>query len=102
MFKDIFKTINSWTASNSTPPRYEAKNRLQLVLTNDRAGINPELVAQMREEILEVVSRYIDIDVDATEFLIQSTDRRTSLSANLPIKKVKRVKTPEPANTIDK
>lgn len=98
MFKDIFKTINFWAGSDSTP-RYEAKNRLELVLAHDRAGVNPELIAQMRQEILEVVSRYIDIDVEATEFLIESNDRTTCLSANLPIKKVKRVNIPEP--TID-
>jgi cell division topological specificity factor len=89
MFKDIVNTINSWTGS--TPTRHEAKNRLQLVLAQDRAGINPELVEKMRQEILEVVSRYIDIDLDATEFSIQTSDRKTSLSANLPIKKIKRV-----------
>ena len=89
MFKGIINTINSWTGS--TPPRHEAKNRLELVLAQDRAGINPELVTKMRQEILEVVSRYIDIDLDATEFFIQTCDRKTSLSANLPIKKIKRV-----------
>ena len=91
MFKDIINTINSWTGS--TPTRYQAKNRLELVLAQDRAGINPELVEQMRQEILEVVSRYIDIDLEATEFSIQTCDRKTSLSANLPIKKIKRVTT---------
>ena len=90
MLKGIIKTLNTLTGSTPPPPRYEAKNRLQLVLANDRAGINPELVAKMRQEILEVVSRYIDIDLEQTEFSIQSSDRRTSLSANLPIRKVKR------------
>lgn len=88
MLKDILQTINSWTGSNST--RYEAKSRLELVLANDRAGVNPEIINKMRQEILEVVSRYIDIDVEQTEFYIQTNERTTSLSANLPIKKVKR------------
>jgi cell division topological specificity factor len=88
MFKDIISTLNSWTAPKKS--RYPAKNRLQLVIAHDRAGINPEMIDQMRQEIIEVVSRYLDIDVDEMEFSIQSNDRTTSLSANLPIKKIKR------------
>ncbi|MGI0482690.1 cell division topological specificity factor MinE [Geminocystis sp. CENA526] len=88
MFKDIVNTINSWTAPKKS--RYRAKNRLELVIAHDRAGVNPELIDKMRQEILEVVSRYLDINVEEMEFSIQSNDRNTSLSANLPIKKVKR------------
>lgn len=88
MFKDIISTLNSWTAPKKS--RYPAKNRLQLVIAHDRAGVNPEMIDQMRQEIIEVVSRYLDIDIDEMEFSIQSNDRTTSLSANLPIKKIKR------------
>lgn len=91
MFKEIVNTINSWTGSNKS--RTQAKSRLKLVLSHDRAGINPEIIAKMRQEILEVVSRYLDIDVEETEFFIQSSDRKTSLSAKLPIRTFKR--TPE-------
>jgi cell division topological specificity factor len=88
MFKDIVNTINSWTTPKKS--RYRAKNRLELVIAHDRAGVNPELIDKMRQEILEVVSRYLDVDVEEMEFSIQSNDRATSLSANLPIRKIKR------------
>lgn len=88
MFKEIFNTINPWTSSNKS--RTQAKSRLKLVLSHDRAGINPEIIAKMRQEILEIVSRYLDIDVDETEFFIQSTERKTSLNANLPIRTFRR------------
>lgn len=91
MFKDILNTFNSWTTPKKS--RYPAKNRLQLVIAHDRAGVNPEMIDKMRQEIIEVVSRYLDIDVEEMQFSIQSNDRITSLSANLPIKKVKRSST---------
>ncbi len=97
MFKNIVGAIQNWTGS--TPTRYQAKNRLELVLANDRAGINPEIIQQMRQEILEVVSRYIDIDLESMEFSIQTNERKTSLSANLPIKKIKRVMESQPAQS---
>jgi cell division topological specificity factor len=98
MIRDILDTIASWTGNKKS--RYQAKNRLQLVIAHDRAGVNPEIVDKMRQEILEVVSRYMDIDVSETEFFITSNDRVTALTANLPIKKVKRTR--NIANVTDK
>ncbi|MGY6530458.1 MAG: cell division topological specificity factor MinE [Cyanobacterium sp.] len=88
MIKDIFNSITSWGSKEKSGR--SAKNRLELVLANDRAGVNPELIDKMRLEILEVVSRYLDIDIEEMDFSIQSSDRTTSLKANLPIKKIKR------------
>lgn len=88
MIREILDTIASWKGHEKSSR--QAKNRLQLVIAHDRAEINPEIVNKMRQEILEVVSRYLDIDVSETEFSITSNDRITALTANLPIKKVKR------------
>jgi cell division topological specificity factor len=88
MFKDIWSKIFPWEGATKT--RYKAKNRLQLVIAHDRAGINPEMLHKMREEIIEVVSRYLEIDKEEMELSIESSDRLTALTANFPIKKVKR------------
>ncbi|MBE9222664.1 cell division topological specificity factor MinE [Cyanobacterium stanieri LEGE 03274] len=88
MIKNFFTSITSWGATEKSGK--SAKNRLELVLAHDRAGVNPELIEKMRLEILEVVSRYLDIDIEEMDFSIQSSDRTTSLKANLPIKKIKR------------
>lgn len=68
--------------------RQEVKNRLKLVLAHDRAAIAPEMLEAMRREILEVVSRYVDLDSEAMEFSLDSSDRMTILVANLPIRKI--------------
>ncbi|WP_254969396.1 cell division topological specificity factor MinE [Cyanobium sp. CH-040] len=66
-----------------------AKQRLQLVLAHDRSDLNPELLEQMRREILEVVSRYVEIDMEEGDVSLATEDRVTALVANLPIRRAR-------------
>jgi cell division topological specificity factor len=66
-----------------------ARQRLQLVLAHDRSDLNPELLEQMRREILEVVQRYVEIDMEEGEVSLETEDRVTALVANLPIKRAR-------------
>ena len=80
----INKLLGRQPASATT-----AKQRLQLVLAHDRSDLNPELLEQMRREILEVVSRYVEIDLEEGDVSLETEDRVTALVANLPIRRTK-------------
>jgi cell division topological specificity factor len=71
------------------PSGTAARERLQLVLAHDRSDLNPELLEQMRREILEVVQRYVEIDLDSCDVSLETEDRVTALLANLPIKRTR-------------
>ena len=64
-----------------------ARERLQLVLAHDRTDLSPDLLDQMREEILNVVAKYVEIDVEEGAVSLETEDRMTALVANLPIKR---------------
>jgi cell division topological specificity factor len=84
-----------------------ARERLQLVLAHDRSDLNPELLEQMRREILEVVQRYVEIDIESCDVSLETEDRVTALLANLPIKRTREVPLPrataqpDPAHVTD-
>ena len=86
----IDKLLGRQPASATT-----AKERLQLVLAHDRSDLNPELLEQMRREILEVVSRYVEIDLSEGDVSLETEDRVTALVANLPIRRAIFKPTPE-------
>ena len=86
MLNEIIEKLFSRNTPNS---REEVKRRLKLVIAHDRADINPELIEAMRKEIMEVVSRYVEIDDSDSEFLLENNQRATALVANLPIKRIR-------------
>ncbi|KGG18721.1 Cell division topological specificity factor MinE [Prochlorococcus marinus str. SS2] len=65
----------------------KARERLQLVLAHDRTDLSPDLLEQMREEILSVVAKYVEIDFEEGAVSLETEDRMTALVANLPIKR---------------
>ncbi|BAZ46797.1 septum site-determining protein [Chondrocystis sp. NIES-4102] len=77
--------------NNNTDSRNQAKSRLKLIIAHDRACINPDIMKAMREEILDVVARYVEVDREEMEFTLSNDQRMTSLTANLPIRQVKRL-----------
>ncbi|MBX5475643.1 MAG: cell division topological specificity factor MinE [Clostridia bacterium] len=67
-----------------------AKERLRLVLVHDRASVAPNLVATLKEDILQVLRRYMEIDEDSMELDLSRQDDSVALVASIPVRRLKR------------
>lgn len=66
-----------------------AKDRLKLVLIHDRTMLSPQTMEKLKDELIAVISKYVDIDREALNIEVsQENDsgRDTALVANIPIK----------------
>lgn len=83
---DIFK---------KKPSGNVAKDRLKLLLVSDRANCSPEIMELIKNDIINVIKKYMEIDCEGLDIQITQTESDNSngvvpaLIANIPIKEVK-------------
>ena len=87
---DLLKVFSNKT----TTPKDVAKDRLKLILIHDRGDIDPETIDKIRMEILQVLSKYIEIEADDDEIALNRAGsdedgNGPALVANIPIKNMR-------------
>jgi len=63
-----------------------AKERLQLVLINDRTSMTAQSLADLKDDLINVVSRHVEIDRDAVRVEMHKEGRSQRLIANIPLR----------------
>jgi cell division topological specificity factor len=72
--------------------RSRARERLKLVLVSDRSSMSPQMLESLREELIQVISKYMTIDINAMEIGLERNEGSVALAANIPIVNLGRVK----------
>jgi len=67
-----------------------AKERLRLVLVHDRADVSPQMLNDLKEDLIKVISNYMEIDERALEVNLDTSDNTVALVANIPVVRMKR------------
>lgn len=66
-----------------------AKERLKFVLIHDRADISPGQLEKMKNEIIKVISHYVEIDPGLVKINVTQEGREHRLVADIPIVPIK-------------
>jgi cell division topological specificity factor len=64
----------------------QAKDRLALVLIHDRTDLPPGTMETLKNELIEVISRYVEIDPDAVRIEMSQEGREQRLLADIPLR----------------
>lgn len=96
MFENIMKIFKKTKKKETiNKSKVAAKERLQLVLMQDRANVSVDFLDLMRQEIIEVIKKYIDIDEETMDVRLENkenedgTQGAPALYANIPIINIK-------------
>ncbi len=67
-----------------------ARDRLKVVLMQDRLAIAPQTMERMQDAVIVAISQFVEIDEKGLEFEWEDTDRNKVLVASIPIRSIKR------------
>ncbi len=70
---------------NKTSSADTAKQRLQLVLIHDRANLPTGKMEMMKDELMQVISKYVEIDRGNVEIAVENEGREQRLIMNIPL-----------------
>ena len=66
----------------------DAKQRLKFLLIHDQVDLTPAQLDTMKTEIMDVISKYVEIDSDAMEFSLNKEDGHIALVSSIPVRRV--------------
>jgi cell division topological specificity factor len=69
---------------------YQAKERMKLVLIHDRTDLPPGTLEQLKNELIDVISRHVDIETAAVRIEMAQDGRTQRLIADIPLKPARR------------
>lgn len=77
------------TEKEETSAKDVACNRLRVVLMQDRTNLTPELMERMRKELVELLSKYVEMDKEALELNLEQDGDQVALMLSIPVIRAK-------------
>jgi len=91
IFTEIYNKILGLFGQNvqKDDSKDTAVNRLRLVLMQDRTNLTPEILHRMRSELIEVLSKYVELDKEALELNFEQEGEQMALMLSIPVVRAK-------------
>ena len=85
MLESIIKMFGKTNKSS----KEVARDRLKVVLIHDRANISPEVMKLLKDDIIKVISNYMEINKQDMEITLANDETSVALVANIPVNRMK-------------
>lgn len=92
LFSDIYNTVAKFfrpQEEQTDASKSVATNRLKLVLMQDRTNLTPKILEQMRSELIDLLSRYVEMDKELLELNFEQEGDQVALMLSIPVIRAK-------------
>lgn len=92
LFSDIYNTVAKFfrpQEEQGDASKSVATNRLKLVLMQDRTNLTPKILEQMRSELIDLLSRYVELDKELLELNFEQEGEQVALMLSIPVIRAK-------------
>ena len=91
LFTDIYNKVMGFfrRTDEEETAKDTACNRLRVVLMQDRTNLNPQLLERMRKELIELLSKYVEMDKKALELNFEQEGEQMALMLSIPVLRAK-------------
>lgn len=92
LFSDLYNTLSKFFHSQESledASKSVATNRLKLVLMQDRTNLTPRILEQMRSELIELLSRYVELDKELLDLNFEQEGDQVALMLSIPVIRAK-------------
>ena len=92
LFSDLYNTISKFfhnQEETENASKSVATNRLKLVLMQDRTNLTPRILEQMRSELIELLSRYVELDKELLDLNFEQEGDQVALMLSIPVIRAK-------------
>ena len=85
IFSDIYDRVLSFFNSQNDDTKQVAKSRLKTVLMQDRVGFSERAMQMLKDDMIDSISKYLEIDVDSFDLSIDASENATILNLSIPV-----------------
>ena len=92
IFANLYNKVVSFfhqTENNELDAKNIACNRLKLVLMQDRTNLSPAIMDRMRKELIDLLSKYVELDRELLDLNFEQEDSQMALMLSIPVVRAK-------------
>lgn len=90
IFSDLYdRVLSFFTSQSADDTKIVAKSRLRTVLMQDRVGFSERAMQMLKDDLLNSISKYLEIEEESFDLSIDATESATVLNLSIPVIRTK-------------
>lgn len=89
LYNKVLSFFHQTETNNGSSAKDVACNRLKLVLMQDRTNLSPAIMERMRHELIDLLSKYLELDRELLDLNFEQEDEQMALMLSIPVIRAK-------------